>query len=200
VVALPQHAAEERPLIVGMPKRRFGMNDLDPNQILSPSRDQLGQETDMLLARIAQTGHDYFASDVNDVTQDLLGRWDAFVSEVTNWDAGPRIITHLLGTTWRDETIAYQQKYNGFRNEFINAGVGVTSPAFTFTAAAPTTLDKLINQAGGAADKVLAPLKAGLGTIETVAIVGSVVAAAWIFYLTFETGRTARHVGAELLK
>jgi len=186
-------------VIVGIP-RPYGMNDLDPNQILSPSRDQLGDETDMLLARIAQTGHDYFNSEINDVTQDLLARWDAFVGSVNDWDAGPRILTHLLGTTWRDELIDRQQRYNGFRNEFIQAGVAVTAPAFTFAAAPPSTLDKLGSKLGDAASTALAPLKAVGSTLETVAIVGGVVAAAFLFYLTFETGKTARHVGAELLR
>jgi hypothetical protein len=187
-------------VIVGIPRPRRMMGDLDPNAILPPSRDELGTETDDLLARIAQTGADYFGSDQNDVTQDLLGRWNAFVSDTQSWDAGPRIITHLLATTWRDELLARQQKYNGLRNEFIAAGVAVTSPAFTFTAAAPSTLDKLFNKAGDAAGTALAPLKAVGNTLETVAIVGGVAALAFIFYLTYETGKTARHVGAELLR
>jgi hypothetical protein len=187
-------------MIVGMPRPHRMMGDLDPNAILPPSRDELGTETDDLLSRIAQTGQDYFNSDQNDVTQDLLGRWDAFVSDTQSWDAGPRIITHLLATTWRDELLARQQKYNGFRNEYIAAGVAVTSPAFTFTAAAPSTLDKLFNKAGSAADTALAPLKAVGNTLETVAIVGGIAVLGFIFYLTYETGKTARSVGAELLK
>lgn len=187
-------------MIVGIPRPRRMMGDLDPNAILPPSRDELGYETDQLLARIVQLGQDYFNSDQNDVTQDLLGRWDAFVSEVQNWDAGPRIITHLLATTWRDDLLDRQQKFNGLRGEFVAAGVSTSAPAFTFSPAAPTTLDKVFNKASAAAGDVLAPIKAVGSTLETVAIVGGIGLLGFIFYLTYETGKTARHVGAELLK
>lgn len=177
------------------------MGDLDPNAILAPDRDTLGNETDQLLARIQQLGQDWFNADDNSgVSADLLARWNAFVANVTSWDAGPRILAHIINSTWRDELLAYQVAFNGFLAEFRSAGISSSTTAFTFTPAAPSTLDKLADAAGNAANKALDPLKKGLDTIETVAIVGGVVLLGAFLYLTFETGRTVRSVGPELAR
>lgn len=190
-------------MIIGVQRPR-AMGDLDPNQIVSPSRDQLGEETDALLSRTAQLGHDYFNSDSNSVSQDLLARWRAFVYEVNSWDAGPRFLTHLLGTTWRDELIAYQQRFNEFFASFQAAGVSPSVPAFTFNAAPPSTLDKLadkaVDAAAAAAKHVTDPLAKGITALEYVGIGLGVTAVAFIFYLTFETGKTARAIGPRVLR
>ncbi len=186
-------------MIIGVPRPRV-MGDLDPNQILSPSRDQLGQETDELLARTAQLGQDWFNSDGNNVSQNQLASWRAFVAAVKSWDAGPRFITHLLGTTWRDELVAYQQQFNDFRAQFLAAGVQPTIAPFTFNPGPPGIVDKLENKLGTAADKVLDPLKKGFTTLEYVGVGLGVTAIAFIFYLTYETGRTARAIGPRVLR
>lgn len=185
--ALPNYAA-------------IAMGDLDPNAILSPSRDVLRTETDELLSRLTRLAQDWFNSDANTVSQDLLSRWDAFVNDTKSWDSGPDFIAHVLGTTWRDDLIDRETKFNGFLQEFRGAGVATTTPAFTFSAGAPSTLDKLFNAAGNAADKATKPLQNALSTIETVAIVGGLAAVGFIFYLTFETGRTARAIAPRMLR
>lgn len=202
-------------MIVGVTRHGralYGMGDLDPMGIISPSRDQLDAETDALLARISQLGADFNSDESypNSVTQELLGRWNAFVNAVNSWDSGPRFLAHVLGTTWRDELIAYQQKFNSFVQEFRDSAVAVTTPVFTFNPP-PSTVDKLIDAGGNAvnkigdaagkvADKALKPVSDAISTIETVAIVGGLAAVGFIFYLTFETGRTARSIAPRLLR
>lgn len=177
-----------------------GMGDLDPNAILPPSRDILSQQTDLLLSNIKQLAQDWFNTPDNSVTQTQLSSWDAFVAEVNSWDYWPRAISHLVDTTWRDELIGYQTQFNQFLSQWQEAGVPTSVPAFTFTPAAPSTLDKLGTAASNAANNALAPVKKGLQTIEYVGIGLGVAAVAFIFYLTYEGGKTARHIGAEFLK
>lgn len=167
---------------------RYGMGDLDPNAILPPSRDTLDFETDKLVSAIKQLGSDWFNSDDNVADQTTLTAWNNYVSEVNRWDWSPRALSHMLGTTWRDELLAYQVKFNQFLSSFQAANVATSVPAFTFTAAAPSTIDKLVG-------KVTDPIASTASTIKYVAIGGAALAAAWIFYLTFETGRTARALG-----
>lgn len=174
--------------------------DLDPNAVLAPSRDELSNETDLLLQRIAQLGQDWFNSDDNVVSQDLLTRWDTFVSQVKAWDSGPRFLTHIVNFTWRDELLAYQNQFNSLRAEFGAGGVPLTTPPFTFTPPAPSTLDKALNAAGNAAKNATKPLTDAFTTLEYVGIGLGVAAVGFIFYLTYETGKTARAIGPSVLR
>lgn len=191
-------------MIVGLKPQHVsalrGMGDLDPSAILPPSRDELSNETDLLLGHIQQLGADYFNADDNSgVSQTLLSSWNTFVSQVNSWDAGPRFLAHIIDTTWRDELIGYQQQFNTFLQQFQGAGISTSVAPFTFNVA-PSTASKVVDALGNAANKVTKPLTTALSTIETVAIVGGLLGVGFLFYLTWETGRTARHVGAELLK
>lgn len=175
------------------------LGDLDPNAIASPSRDLLESETKKLHDQIAQLARDWNDSDGNSVSQSQLTRWRSFTGDVSSWDWGPAWIAHLIGTTWRDELLAFQKTFNGFVDEWHAAGVNVTVPGFTFTAAPPSTAEKLID-AGTKPFRDAAKAAADTaGAIKWTAIGLGGVAVAYIFYLTFETGRTARSIGPRVV-
>lgn len=182
-------------MIVRLPALGYSMGDLDPGAILAPGRDELARETLQLRDRIDQLGRDWFNSDGNTVSQNLLSRWDAFVDEIKTWDSGPDFLTHVWNTTWRDELLDYQKKFNGFVAEFQQAGVGTGAPVFTFNPGPPSTIDKILNKAGDAAAAATKPISDAITTLEIVAGAIGVAAVGYIFYLTYETGRTARSIG-----
>lgn len=166
-----------------------GFGDLDQNAILWPSRDALGAETDKLAARIVQLGKDLFNSD--NVSQEQLTRWNSFVADFKAWNWGPAFLAHVWDSTWRDDLLTYELRFNDFVTEF-HPVAPVTTPAFTFTEAPPSTLEKLAN----AATK---PLADTASTIKWAVLGVGGLAAAYIFYLTFETGRTARAIGPRVV-
>lgn len=185
-------------MIVALARRR-GMADLDPSAILPPSRDELSNETDLLLGHIQQLGQDFFNSDTNSVDQALLSSWNTFVSQVNSWDAGPRVLAHVVDITWRDQLLGYQQQFNGFLQSFAAAGVSTSVAPFTFNAP-PSTLSKIATAAEDAAKAGAKPLLDTLSTLEKAAIVGGVALLGFAVYLTYEAGRTVRHVGGDLLR
>lgn len=169
----------------GAPAMPFGaLGDLDPNAVLWPSRDILANETAKLQAATKQLASDWFANGAN-VTQEQLTRWNSFVSDLKAWDWGPAFLAHIIDATWRDELLTFQSRFNSFADEFRQASVSVTVPDFTFTAAPPSTLDKL-------ADKATKPLADAANTFKWLGIGAGVVIIGYVFFLTHETSRVGR--------
>jgi hypothetical protein len=162
-----------------------GLGDLDPNAIMWPSRGELDNETQKLQAAVKQLGQDWFNSDGNSVSQTELTAWNSFVSDVQTWDWGPSWLAHLIDATWRDDLLTFENRFNTFLDAFRSSGVSTTVPAFTFAAAPPSTLEKLAN----AATK---PLADTANTIKWVGIGIGAVVIGYVFFLTFQTGKTAR--------
>jgi hypothetical protein len=182
-------------VIVGFQTRARSMGDLDPNAILWPSRDELDLQTQLLAQRIKQLAADWFNSDANTVSQDLLTRWDSFVQAVKAWDWGPAFLAHLIDARWRDELLAYQKQFNGLRDEFVGAGVQTGAAAFTFTPAAPSTLDKLGDAAANAVKTAAQPALDLLKVVEYSAIGLGVLGVIWLFYTTGVAGKAATALG-----
>lgn len=170
-----------------------GMGDLDPNAVLWPSRDILANETAKLQAATKQLASDWFNGGGANVTQEQLGRWNSFVSDLKAWDWGPAILAHIIDATWRDELLVFQNRFNEFADEFRAAGVATSAPDFTFTAAPPGTLEKLANVA-------TKPFADAANTFKWVGIGVGVVAVGYLFFLTRQAGGIAKAIAPGLVR
>lgn len=164
-----------------------GMGDLDPNAILSPSRDTLQAETDRLGAAIKQLSADWLNSYGNNVSQTQLQAYRNFVSDFNSWNWGPAIVAHIIGTSWRDDLLVYQSKFNDFANQWRAAGVSTSVPDFNFKEAPPGTLERLANKATAPIADAASVLKWGV-----LGVAGTIVG--YVFFLTWQTGKVGRAI------
>jgi hypothetical protein len=189
-----------------------GFGDLDPNE-LAPSRSDLRQATDELLAAIAQLNSDVAGADAGAVAgaaavpfvtgsdvgftgsaavdPTLMDGWQRYAKEVLAWDSGPDALIHIVDRTWLTELVAYEKQFNSFLQQLQAAGVSTSVAAFTFSSH-PSAITSGLNAAASAA-------RGFSSTIGTVLLVGGITVVGLYVLTLFTASKTIRDTGIKLL-